>query len=281
MNRRYFLTAAFMLIIFLSFLPSSFAIYQWVDEHGVLHIADYPKPGSQPAEKEQPVTPATSAPVKKTTPPAETKTKDSRTAEQPVKQAPAGVAPATQDAKTGKPVGMISVPIQQPKQETASSATKTFQQAPPTRIPVMGQGAPSVTQPAATPDTMPPAVAALVASFLSVFLFVIIGVYIFFCLCLYLIARKLDVSTAWMAWLPILQVAPLLGSAGKPIWWVLLFFIPFVNVVVSVYIWMCIAENLGKNKMLGLLTIIPIVNFIIMAILAFSKKEGSMSARPA
>jgi hypothetical protein len=37
---------------------------------------------------------------------------------------------------------------------------------------------------------------------------------------------------------------------------------------------MCISENLGKNKWLGLLMLVPIVNFVWLGILAFSKLEG-------
>jgi hypothetical protein len=277
MTRRLLFAAAFALIIFFSFLPVSFAIYQWVDEKGTIHITDYPKPGYRPAEQEQPDTAAPIAPVKKTPSAAEIRSKESRTTEQP---APAAAAPAVQDAKAGKTAGTTTfLPIQQLKQEKASPASKPIPPASSPSIP----GAKEELPQAAASASGPPAdvAAALVAGFMSVFLFVLIGVYVYFSLCLFLIAKKLEIPTAWMAWIPILQVSPFLRSAGKPLWWFLLFFIPFVNAVVSVYLWMCIAGNLGKNKMLGLLMIIPIANFILMGMLAFSKKEDAMSASPA
>lgn len=120
--------------------------------------------------------------------------------------------------------------------------------------------------------------AAMVAGFMTVFLFIAVGLYIFFSLCMYLIAKKLNVAEAWAAWIPILQVWPFLSSAGKPCWWVIFLLIPFVNAIVGVYLWMCIAENLGRNKWLGLLMLLPIVNFVLMGVLAFTKEETGQQA---
>jgi hypothetical protein len=36
---------------------------------------------------------------------------------------------------------------------------------------------------------------------------------------------------------------------------------------------MCITENLGKNKWLGLLMLLPVINFVFIGTLAFSKTE--------
>jgi hypothetical protein len=114
-------------------------------------------------------------------------------------------------------------------------------------------------------------VGALMGGFLLTFVGVVLGLYVFFSLSLFKIAKKLNVQAAWAAWVPILSVWPFMASAGKPLWWILLLFIPFVNLFVGVYLWMCISENLGKGKMLGLLMVIPIVNLIVMGYLAFSK----------
>ena len=91
----------------------------------------------------------------------------------------------------------------------------------------------------------------------------------------------IHVPAAWLAWVPILQIWTFFSSAGKSLLWIIPCLIPFVNVFVGVYLWMCIAENLGKNKWLGLLTLVPVVNLILPAILAFSKKEGTATPRPA
>ena len=109
---------------------------------------------------------------------------------------------------------------------------------------------------------------------LGVFMIIIwLAFYVYFCLCLFLIAKKLHVEAPWTAWIPLVQIWTIVASAGKPWWWVLLLFIPLVNLFVAIYLWMCIAENLGRDKWLGLLMIVPLVNMIFLGMLAFSRSE--------
>jgi hypothetical protein len=114
-------------------------------------------------------------------------------------------------------------------------------------------------------------VMAFVAAFFMIIVVLSAGIYIYCSLCLFLIAKKLNVPSPWTAWIPIVQIWTLLQAAGKPCWWVLLLWIPFV----FIYVWMCITENLGRNKWLGLLIIplIPIVSLVYIGVLAFSKQE--------
>ena len=106
------------------------------------------------------------------------------------------------------------------------------------------------------------------------FLFFLIVGYLYFSLCLYFIARKLNVSNPWIAWVPIFQIMTLLEWASKPAWWALLFFVPLVNFIVQIYIWMCLSENLGRDKWSGLLMLVPVVNLIYLGMLAFSKQDN-------
>jgi hypothetical protein len=102
-----------------------------------------------------------------------------------------------------------------------------------------------------------------------------IVLYLFFSFCLYRIAKKLNVPAAWTAWIPIVQIWTIVACAGKPWWWILLLLIPIVNVIVVAYLWMCITENLGRDKWLGLISLIPVIGMIWIAVLAFSKSEGT------
>ena len=93
-------------------------------------------------------------------------------------------------------------------------------------------------------------------------------------LCLHLIASKTNTSPAWLAWIPIANVVLLLMVADKPIWWIILLFIPIVNIVwivLGILAWMGVAEKRGKPSWIGILMILPFVNFIILGYLAFSK----------
>ena len=102
--------------------------------------------------------------------------------------------------------------------------------------------------------------------------------------CLMKIAKKTNTENAWFAWIPILNIILMIQCTKKPLWWIILFFIPFVNIVASIMVWMAIAKNLGKPEWLGILMLIPIANFVIPAYLAFSDSGNlvaTQSAAPA
>ena len=95
-------------------------------------------------------------------------------------------------------------------------------------------------------------------------------IYLYFAFCIFKIAQKCNVEMAWLAWIPIVQVIPLIQAARKPLWWIILLLIPLVNIVIAVIIWMGVAEQRGKPSWVGILMIVPLVNLIIPAYLAFS-----------
>lgn len=80
------------------------------------------------------------------------------------------------------------------------------------------------------PGPPPELFTGLLAGFATIIIVLQIATYLYFCLCLFLIAKKLDVPAAWTAWIPIIQVWTIVASAGKPWWWILLFLIPIVNI---------------------------------------------------
>lgn len=123
------------------------------------------------------------------------------------------------------------------------------------------------------PKVSPGILTAIAAGFGLIFFAIIIAFYVYFSLCLYLIAKKLNVSAPWTAWIPIVNIWTFVTSAGKPWWWIILLFIPLVGTILGIYLWMCITENLGKNKWLGLLILVPIANLVWIGVLAFSKSE--------
>ncbi len=64
----------------------------------------------------------------------------------------------------------------------------------------------------------------------------------------------------WAAIVPIYNYIVLLKVAGKPVWWVVLMFIPLVNLVVMLLILSSITRNFGKGMgyTLGLLFLGPV-----------------------
>ena len=94
--------------------------------------------------------------------------------------------------------------------------------------------------------------------------------YVYVSFCLMKIAQKLGVENAWLAWIPIVNLWTLVQCAGKEWWWILLLFIPLVNIVIQVMIWMAISERRGKPSWVGILIIVPLANIILPGYLAFS-----------
>jgi hypothetical protein len=64
----------------------------------------------------------------------------------------------------------------------------------------------------------------------------------------------------WASIIPIYNLIVLLQIAGKPVWWFLLLFVPVVNIVISILIWVAVAKAFGKGTgfALGLLFLSPI-----------------------
>jgi hypothetical protein len=56
----------------------------------------------------------------------------------------------------------------------------------------------------------------------------------------------------WAAIIPIYNLIVLLQIVGKPIWWIVLFFIPLVNLVALILIAMELAVCFGKSKGWGI-----------------------------
>jgi hypothetical protein len=100
--------------------------------------------------------------------------------------------------------------------------------------------------------------------------FIAIAVYLYITISVFMIANKTGSDNAWFAFVPILNLILLIQIADKPIWWVLLCFIPLVNIVMAVLIWMGVAEARGKPAWMGILMLIPGVNLIVVGYLAFS-----------
>ena len=57
----------------------------------------------------------------------------------------------------------------------------------------------------------------------------------------------------WAAIIPIYNLYILLQIAGRPGWWLILFFIPFVNFIVYIILAIDVAQSFGKDLLYGLL----------------------------
>ncbi|MFA6282002.1 MAG: DUF5684 domain-containing protein [Candidatus Omnitrophota bacterium] len=106
--------------------------------------------------------------------------------------------------------------------------------------------------------------------FMLILWVLILLVYVYGALCLHKIATKTITKNGWLAWIPIANMFLMLTIVRRSLWWSVLFFVPLVNFIFIIILWMEIAKIRSKPAWLGLLMILPIVNLIILGYLAFS-----------
>ncbi|MCK9573271.1 MAG: hypothetical protein M0R20_02570 [Candidatus Omnitrophica bacterium] len=122
------------------------------------------------------------------------------------------------------------------------------------------------------------------AVFGGIFLFIIVLSLIFYvysAICLFFIAKKTNTEPAWLAWIPVANLFLMCDIAKIKYLWllgILGLFIPFINILANiylmglfVYVWYKIAIARNKPGWLGILTIVPVVNLVIMGYLAFAE----------
>jgi hypothetical protein len=98
-----------------------------------------------------------------------------------------------------------------------------------------------------------------------VFWICFLAILVFYCYCgwkLYVKAGK----PGWASLIPIYNTVVLLDIVGKPIWWIILLLIPFVNIIVGIIVIhrLSLAFGKGVGFTLGLI----ILGFIFYPILA-------------
>jgi hypothetical protein len=70
----------------------------------------------------------------------------------------------------------------------------------------------------------------------------------------------------WASIVPVYNLVVWLQISGKPVWWIALCFIPFVNMVVSVLCGFALARNFGRGNAFGLgLVLLPWIFFPVLA----------------
>ncbi|OVE74627.1 hypothetical protein BVX95_01725 [archaeon D22] len=106
----------------------------------------------------------------------------------------------------------------------------------------------------------------------------ILAVYIYASFALMTLAKKANVSNAWLAFIPFVNYYIMVKTAGKSGWQTLTILLglipllgPIIMLFVMAYFWASIAEKVNKPRWMGTLIVIPIVNLIIMGLLAWKE----------
>lgn len=109
--------------------------------------------------------------------------------------------------------------------------------------------------------------AGLVGLFLfAIYLAIIVGIVVGF----WKVFTKAG-KPGWAAIVPFYNIIVLLEVAGKPLWWLVLFLIPGVNLFIAVLVGLAVAKNFGKSEAFGVG--LGLLGFIFYPILGFSDAQ--------
>lgn len=80
----------------------------------------------------------------------------------------------------------------------------------------------------------------------------LLGVILYFGIIILIIASLWKICTkagkpGWAAIVPIYNIIVMLEIVGRPAWWVVLFLIPFVNVIMAFIVFVDLAKSFGKD----------------------------------
>jgi len=112
-----------------------------------------------------------------------------------------------------------------------------------------------------------------------------LAIYIYTAIALMIIANKTKTKNGWLAFIPVANLY-LMTQIGKlPWWWLLVIvglwivsMIPIIGIIASIamlvvmaYLWWKVAEAVNKPGWWGILMVIPIVNLVMVGIMAWGK----------
>lgn len=115
-----------------------------------------------------------------------------------------------------------------------------------------------------------------------------VGVIIFmFAIWLFVLVAMWKVFTkagkpGWACIIPIYNLVVLLQIIRKPMWWIVMFFIPFVNIIFVILLYVELAKSFGKGT--GFAVGLLLLGIIFLPILAFGSAQyvyGQGEAQPA
>ncbi len=75
----------------------------------------------------------------------------------------------------------------------------------------------------------------------------------------------------WAAIIPIYNIIVLLEIVGKPLWWIILFLIPLVNIIFGIWVTNLLSKSFGKNE--GFTVGLILLPFIFYPILGFGNAK--------
>jgi hypothetical protein len=130
------------------------------------------------------------------------------------------------------------------------------------------------------PNVMDPGTAAAAGGLALIPLLISLAFSLFMIIAMWKVFAKAG-QPGWGVIVPIYNIICMLNIAGKPIWWIILCFVPFVNIVVIILIYAAMAKAFGKGA--GFVVGMILLPIIFWPILGFGSSEyqGAVEAAPA
>ena len=107
-------------------------------------------------------------------------------------------------------------------------------------------------------------------SIMLLILIIYIGLIVFLIASIWKMFEKAG-QPGWAALVPFYNIYVLTQIAEKPGWWMLLFFVPLVNLVASIMVWSAISTRFGKGD--GFTVGLVLLSFIFIPILGFGDAQ--------
>ena len=122
-----------------------------------------------------------------------------------------------------------------------------------------------------TVTTTDPETVAAVMAFMAAYFLVILVVGIIMVVALWKVFTKAG-RPGWGALIPLYNTYLLIETSGKPGWWLILLFVPVVNVVVLIIVMLALAEAFGKSTVFAIFGLV-LFTPIGMLMLAFGDAQ--------
>lgn len=117
----------------------------------------------------------------------------------------------------------------------------------------------------------------ILMAFMAVAWIFVLGIYIYSAICYMAMAKRTNTPNGWFAFIPILNVILMLQLAKRPLWWIILMLIPFVNIVIGIIVMVDILKALKRPAWWVILMMIPIVNLVILGLMAWGKNDAPVT----
>jgi hypothetical protein len=115
------------------------------------------------------------------------------------------------------------------------------------------------------------------STLVSIYILLGLGTYIYSSIALMITAKRLNAQNEWFAWVPILNLVLLFQLGEKSPYLLFLLLIPGIGAlavfIITIMASMRISERRGYDSTLGLLSLIPVTQYILLGIWAWGKKE--------